>query len=180
MGPYRPFVDESILVEVDTVRGFVAELGKLRIAMRNQSVVKHVEVKLVLEREVVFSIIIRCGDLYLLWFMLRNGKVFEIEVDGDNQRLEFSGLLGFREAYKDMCGNTKDVRNDRPWGFGVVVRNILKEPKLKKLMEELHRNEIINLWMSPLIQGWSFMSKVAQAGKVSTVASSGAKLSYDA
>ncbi|GJT04219.1 eukaryotic translation initiation factor 3 subunit A-like protein [Tanacetum coccineum] len=161
MGPSRPFVDESILVEVDTVRGFVAGLGKLRIAMRNRLGVKHVEVKLVLERELVFSIIIRREDLYLLWFTLRNGKVFEIGVDGDNQQLEFSELLGFREAYKD-------------------IRIRWLEPKLKKLIEELHSNEIIDLWMPPLIQGWSFMSKVALAGKVSTVAPPKAKLSYDA
>ncbi|GJT04220.1 hypothetical protein Tco_0838682 [Tanacetum coccineum] len=167
-----------LLVEVDIVRCFVAGLGKLKIAIRNQSGAKHVEVKLVLEREVVFSIIIRRRDLYpyLLGFILRNGKVFEIWVDGDNQLLEFLEFLGFREAYKDMCRNIEDVRKDRPWGFGVGCSRIRwLEPKLRMLMEGDYRS-----LDAALIQGWSFMSKVTRARKMSTVAPPGAKLGYDA
>ncbi|GJT04222.1 hypothetical protein Tco_0838684 [Tanacetum coccineum] len=49
------------------------------------------------------------------------------------------------------------------------------EPKLRMLMEGDYRS-----LDAALIQGWSFMSKVTRARKVSTVAPPGAKLGYDA
>ncbi|GJU06321.1 hypothetical protein Tco_1122751 [Tanacetum coccineum] len=49
------------------------------------------------------------------------------------------------------------------------------EPKLRMLMEGDYRS-----LDAALIQGWSFMSKVTRARKVSAVAPPGAKLGYDA